>query len=116
MKPQPIFTAALGAALALALAAPSAFAFDGDAEAGAAKATVCAACHGPDGNSVIPANPSLAGQNYSYLVQTMKDYRDGRRNNAIMNAQSTALTDADIANLAKYYSAQPGRLVDLKSR
>ena len=98
--------------LALVGAAPVANA-KGDAEAGKGKTAACAACHGADGNSVIPINPSLAGQNASYLVQALKDYRAGTRKNAIMNGQAAALKDEDIADIAAYFSSQSGKLVPL---
>lgn len=97
---------------ALICAAP-AFAFKGDAEVGKTRSAACAACHGVDGNSVIPVNPSIAGQNYTYLTHVLKDYRSGNRKNPIMNGIAAALTDDDIANLAKYFSTQPGKLVDI---
>lgn len=90
-----------------------AFAYKGDAAAGQAKSAACAACHGADGNSAIPVNPSIAGQNYTYLVQVLKDYRSGDRKNPIMNGQAVGLTDEDIENLSKYFSRQKGKLVDL---
>ena len=46
--------------------------------------TVCAACHGPDGNSSIPVNPSLAGQHPGYLYKQLADFKTGRRKNAAM--------------------------------
>ncbi len=100
----------------LVVSAPSAFSHKGDASAGEAKSVVCAACHGQDGNSTIPVNPSLAGQNYTYLKRTLLDYRSGVRKNAIMNGQASGLSDEDIANLSKYYSLQSGTLVNLKVR
>ncbi len=100
----------------LAISASSAFAYKGDAAAGEARATACAACHGQGGNSTIPINPSLAGQNYTYLERALLDYRSGARKNAIMGGQAAGLSDEDIANLAKYYSSQAGALVDLKFR
>lgn len=100
----------------LAACAPSVFAYKGDASAGEAKSAVCATCHGQDGNSTIPVNPSLAGQNYTYLRRALLDYRSGVRKNAIMNGQAAGLSDEDIANFAKYYSLQSGRLVNLKAR
>ncbi len=103
-------TIALAAAL---ITSGSAFAYKGDAEAGKAKSAVCAACHGADGNSAIPVNPSLAGQNHTYIAQALKDYRSGARSNPIMKGQAAGLTDDDINNLAKYYSTQSGKLVDL---
>jgi len=52
--------------LALLILLPSMTAAQ-DAKAGKEKAAVCAACHGPDGNSTIPQNPILAGQTARYL-------------------------------------------------
>jgi cytochrome c553 len=101
----------------LAGAAPAVLAYKGDAEAGKTKAAaICAACHGADGNSTIPVNPSLAGQNYSYLAQALKDYRTGARSNPIMNGQAAGLTDEDIENLAKYFSSQTGNLVSMPAK
>ena len=81
----------------------------GDPAAGQAKAAVCAACHGANGKAVIPGYPNLAGQNEAYLVNALKAYRSGDRkavgNGAVMAAQSAALSDADIENLAAYYAA-----------
>ena len=102
--------------LALLGAAPGVMAYKGDASAGEAKAKVCAACHGADGNSAIPVNPSLAGQNYTYLVQALKDYRSGARNNPIMKGQAAGLSDEDIVNLAKYYYTQTGKLVPMTAK
>jgi cytochrome c553 len=89
--------AALAAATPLALAA-------GNASAGKAKSGVCAGCHGPDGVSVNPLWPNLAGQNAEYLVKQMKDYRDGRRTDPVMAPMAQGLTDEDIENLAAYYA------------
>jgi cytochrome c553 len=100
----------------LIVASPAVLAYKGDAEEGKKKSAVCAACHGADGNSTIPVNPSLAGQNYSYLVQALKDYRSGARSNPIMNGQAAALKDEDIFNLAKYFSKQTGNLVPLSAK
>lgn len=76
----------------------------GDAAAGKAKSAVCAACHGPAGVSTAPTYPNLAGQKEAYLVKAMKDYRDGKRNDPVMGGMAKPLSDADIANLAAYYS------------
>jgi len=82
----------------------------GDAEAGKAASTACAACHGADGNSTITANPKLAGQYESYIVQALKAYRSGARQNAIMAGYAAALTDQQIADLAAYFSSQESDL------
>lgn len=76
----------------------------GNADQGKTKSATCAACHGVDGNSPIADYPKIAGQHATYLVSTLKAYRDGSRANAIMQGMSAALTDNDIADLAAYYS------------
>ena len=65
---------------------------EGDAEAGKAKSAVCAACHGPDGNSMIDMNPKIAGQHEKYLVKQLMEFKlasqtggEEGRNNAVMN-------------------------------
>lgn len=82
----------------------------GDAEAGAAKAAVCAACHGKNGIAQIPGYPNLAGQNEAYLVSSLKAYKNKQRNGgqaAVMQGQAAGLSDEDIANLAAYYASLP---------
>ncbi|MBT4928989.1 MAG: cytochrome c [Cellvibrionales bacterium] len=78
--------------------------FAGDAAAGKAKSMTCAGCHGANGISNNPMWPNLAGQKQAYLASSLQMYRDGRRKNAMMSAMAKNLTDADIANLAAYYS------------
>jgi cytochrome c553 len=68
--------------------------------------SVCAACHGVDGNSPIPVNPSLAGQHPGYLYKQLTDFKAGRRKNAAMSAMVTNLSDDDLRNLAAYFAAQ----------
>ncbi|WP_028451794.1 c-type cytochrome [Chitinilyticum aquatile] len=70
---------------------------------------VCAACHGADGNSVIPANPSLAGQHADYIVKQLQEFKAGKRKNgqaAVMLGFSSQLSDADMRNVAAYFAAQ----------
>jgi len=78
----------------------------GDAEAGKAKSTMCAACHGADGNSMAPTFPKLAGQGERYLVKQITDIRDGRRSVPAMAPFVAGLSDADAADLAAYFSSQ----------
>ena len=73
---------------------------------GRALAAPCAACHGADGNSVIPAYPSIAGQNARYLVRQMRLIRDGERAAPLMAGQLDNHSDEDLAALAAYYEAQ----------
>ncbi len=63
---------------------------------------VCAACHAPDGNSVIPVNPKLAQQHPEYLVKQLQEFKAGKRANAIMNGMSAALSDDDMRNIAYF--------------
>ena len=79
---------------------------DGSFEAGEAKAIVCGACHGPAGNSVNPAWPSIAGQHAPYIVQQLQAFKGGSRSDILMTSQAMMLSDEDIQNLAIYYEAQ----------
>lgn len=83
----------------------------GDTAAGEEKAAqVCASCHGADGNSPDPQYPRLAGQHASYLIQALKEYKDGGRKNPIMLGFASGLSEADIKNLAAWFASQPGGL------
>jgi len=78
------------------------------------KAAACVACHGADGGGADPMYPVLAGQHASYLAHTLRDYRDGKRRNAIMGGMAAGLTDEEIEALAAYYGAMGG-LSDLSN-
>lgn len=85
----------------------------GDPQAGKQKsATLCSACHGPDGNSINPAWPSLAGQNERYLLSQMRTFKEGNKgfrksaNSVQMYAMVAGLSEQDMQDLAAYYSAQ----------
>ena len=91
------------ATLALLAAGPLAHAQD--AAAGKAKAAACSVCHGPLGIAVAPDAPNLAGQPESYLAEQLKAYRGGARKHEIMSLMARPLTDADIANLAAWFSS-----------
>ena len=79
-----------------------------ESAAGKEKSKVCAACHGPEGNSTSAEFPRLSGQHYDYLVKALKDYRSGARKNPIMAPQAAKLSDRDIADLADFYSEKRG--------
>ena len=83
----------------------------GNAEAGKAKSATCAACHGSDGNSPTPNFPKLAGQHQDYLYHSLKDYKSGKRKNAIMAGQVQNLSESDMADLTAYFSKQEGLAV-----
>jgi cytochrome c553 len=78
----------------------------GNAEAGATKAVVCQACHGANGNSVNPDWPSLAGIGADYIAAQLANFKDGKRNNAIMMPNAMALSTDDMADLGAYFDSQ----------
>ena len=80
----------------------------GNPVAGEKKSQVCQACHGTDGRGTNPTYPVLAGQHQSYLAQSLKAYRDGTRQNAVMAGMAASLSDQDIEDLAAYYAAMTG--------
>jgi cytochrome c553 len=107
--------------MALALLFAASFTANATEEAQPAKAdpakgkaiaeTVCVACHGADGNSMAPVNPSLAQQGSDYIAKQLKNFKmvDGKpalRNNPIMLGMAAALTDDDIKNVAAWFSSQ----------
>lgn len=79
-------------------------AWAGDPEAGKQRAVVCGSCHGQNGMAIIPNYPNLAGQNELYLIDAMKQYREGLRRNMVMSPMAKGLSDTDIENLAAYYA------------
>jgi len=107
--------------LMVALFAASAVAADGHAATKVAKpdlvkgeasfTAVCAACHAADGNSMIPANPKLAQQHPEYLVKQLKEFKSGKRANAVMSGMSATLSEDDMRNIAYWAAskkAKPG--------
>lgn len=89
----------------LALLASAAIVHAQDATAGKARAAACTMCHGPVGIAVAPETPNLAGQPASYIEQQLKAYRGGTRKHEVMSLMARPLSDADIANLAAWFSA-----------
>lgn len=79
---------------------------EGDAAAGKAKVGVCIACHGPNGNALVPSWPKLAGQHAEYIYKQLMDFKGGARENAQMSPQVTSLSEQDFRNIAVYYSTQ----------
>jgi cytochrome c553 len=77
--------------------------------------TVCAACHGSDGNSVITANPKLAGQHPEYLVKQLTEFKSGKRANAVMTGMAAMLSDAEMKEVATYFATQSLKLGQAKS-
>ena len=99
------------AAVAVVLAAAAAAQETAPAKIDLAKAQqtatqICAACHGPDGNSATPANPNLAGQHADYITLQLAHFKAGIRVNAIMQGMVANLSDDDMRALGVYFSQQ----------
>lgn len=75
----------------------------GDAAAGKAKSQACQACH----IDVMGDTPQLVGQRATYIAKQLKAFKGGDRKNPFMSAMASQLSDADIDNLAAYWSSQP---------
>lgn len=104
-------TIAIAAGAALALAATTATAQQQDQQAGSQLASgVCSACHGPNGHSISPVFPNLAGQQPAYIVLQLDAFRSKLRGDpnarAYMWGMASELSDATIKSLADYYASQ----------
>jgi cytochrome c553 len=81
------------------------------AKGGQISAQVCAACHSADGSRGSPAQPILQGQHPEYLVKQLAEYKTSVRANPIMKGFASALSEADMKNVAAFYAgkqAKPG--------
>lgn len=78
---------------------------------------VCGGCHGGDGNSPTPANPSLAGQPADYITLQLAHFKAGVRQNPIMQPMAAPLSDDDMRALGAYFSQQkPRNITTAKNR
>ena len=94
-------------------AVATANATQGNAEAGKGKSAMCAACHGADGNSLVPMYPKLAGQSASYLVKQLVEFKQGMtsggksgRVDPVMGGMAMALSEQDMADVSAFYASQ----------
>jgi cytochrome c553 len=92
--------------LAQTSAAPDDPFSNGSAQDGAAKTAVCAACHGPNGNSVNPEWPRLAGQSAVYIAEQLNLFKSQVRANPVMMPMASGLSEKDINDVAVYFEAQ----------
>jgi cytochrome c553 len=121
---KPFALAAIVIAAVLAVPASMSFAAEGapqpaaaapaaakpDLNAGSNKyGSVCAACHGADGNSGIPANPKLAQQHPDYIVKQLAEFKSGKRPSPIMQPMAAQLSDADMRNIAFWAGSQKAK-------
>lgn len=112
----------LAALLACALLAVSASAADAPAtpkpdlaKGAASYGTVCAACHGADGNSTVPLQPTLAQQHPEYLMKQLLEFKSGARTDAVMQGFAAMLTEDDARNISWWLASQkekPGFATD----
>jgi cytochrome c553 len=98
MRPLP---GVIAVALAACVCAPSHAA---DANAARALAATCFTCHGADGRSVGGVPPAIAGQSKAVLLQSMKDFRDGKRPATIMHQHAKGYTDEQLDAIAGYFA------------
>lgn len=78
---------------------------------------LCAACHSPDGNSLIPENPNLSGLDPDYIVRQLHDFKSGNRKSAVMSGIIPMVDEKEFAALADFFSRQkpnPGGKSDAK--
>ena len=113
MKPVPRFLCSLALACTgvVSHAAEGAASAPDAAKGAALSNSVCAACHTNDGSRGIAANPILQGQHPDYLVKQLTEFKSGKRDNAVMKAMATPLSEADMKNVAAFYAskqAKPG--------
>jgi cytochrome c553 len=99
-------TPASTASTAPAAAVAEVAAKPGDVTAGQAKAAVCGACHGMDGNSSDAQYPKLAGQSEQYIVRQLTDFKAGKRQNPIMLGMATPLSTQDMHDVGAYFASK----------
>lgn len=96
---------AFSASAADAPAAPKA-----DLAKGAASyAAVCVACHGADGNSSVPLQPTLAQQHPEYLMKQLLEFKSGARQDAVMQGFAAMLTEDDARNISWWLASQTAK-------
>lgn len=78
----------------------------GDAKAGEAKAAVCGACHGPDGNPADKQYPKLAGQNEAYIARQLELFKTQKRQNPIMLGFASMLSSQDMHDVGAFFAGK----------
>ena len=97
------------------LLSPAFAAPPGDPVAGKDKADAerCLECHGVAGEGQGFSNGTegkfarLGGQHPDYIIKQVQDFRSGRRKNDFMKMIASGISDADLADIAAYFAAQP---------
>src|SRR2546421_11629868 len=97
------FSAIFGLGIGLALAVPAAHA----ANEIEAKTQLCATCHGAKGVPTDPKTiPVIWGQEQSYLMKQLRDFRNGERASAVMAPIAKGLDEGDLRKIAAYFAAK----------
>ena len=72
-----------------------------------AKVQLCATCHGDKGVPTDPKTiPPIWGQQQSYLMKQLRDFRSGERNSGIMSPIARGLAEEDLRKLAAYFAGK----------
>lgn len=109
MKPfAALLIASLVSASAFAADAPAAPKVD-LAKGAQSYAAICVACHGADGNSSVPLQPSLAQQHPSYIHKQMMEFKSGVRQDPIMQGFAAAMSEEDSRNIAGWLATQKAK-------
>jgi cytochrome c553 len=80
----------------------------GDPAAGRIKGETCLGCHAVENyGNVYPSYhvPKLGGQNAGYIVQALKAYQSGQRKHGTMHANSSSLSEQDMADIAAFFNS-----------
>jgi len=67
----------------------------------------CIACHGPNGSSLGPATPTIAGLESESFVDIMEEYKNGERPSTIMGRIAKGYTLDDFEQMAEYFATKP---------
>ena len=78
-------------------------------------AALCTTCHGVQGEGAPTGAPRLAGQNASYMSHALSMFKAKTRASPIMQPVAQTLSDAQMSELADYFSKQKAPLVDARS-
>ena len=97
----------LSTAIVALLGSPGVAWADGNIQAGKAKAGSCAMCHGANGEG--GSAPPLAGMKEDKFERAMKDFKSGKRSNAMMKSFASQLSSDDVENVAAYYASLKGK-------
>ena len=96
---------ALSTGVAVAAIGPLPHAWSADAAAGREKAKMCQTCHGIEGVGKMPDVPNIGGESATYLTRQLTAFRSGERKHEQMSVIAASLSDADIDDVAAWYSS-----------